>query len=222
MMRRIGCILILAVGQAIVKNQIYHMPNSKHHDRVDEALRAVDRSLFLPAEVRADANLDIPLPIGVGQTNSQPTTVRRMLRWLDPQPGDKVLDVGSGSGWTTALLAYLVGPKGSVYAVELVPELVRFGAHNAKRAGVKNARFFEAGKVFGLPDFAPYNRILVSAAATQVPSELLEQLQIGGRLVIPVHSSIWVIDKTGHEKYETVQHPGFAFVPLLREKWAGK
>lgn len=185
--------------------------------RVDEALRVVDRSLFLPAEVRADADLDVPLPIGFGQTNSQPTTVRLMLQWLDPQPSDKVLDVGSGSGWTTALLAHLVGPRGSVYAVELVPELVQFGAHNAKRAGVKNARFFEAGDVLGLLDFAPYNRILVSAAATEVPKELLEQLQIGGRLVIPVGSSIYVIDKIGREKYESTQHPGFAFVPLLRK-----
>lgn len=188
-----------------------------HQDRVGQALRAVDRSLFLPPEVRAAADLDMPLPIGFGQTNSQPTTVRWMLEWLDPQPGDKVLDVGSGSGWTTALLAHLVGPKGRVYAVELVPELVRLGAHNAKWAGVKNARFFEAGEVFGLPDFAPYNRILVSAAAPEVPNELLQQLQIGGRLVIPVRSSIYVIDKTGREKYESTEHRGFAFVPLLRE-----
>lgn len=193
------------------------MSSVRHQYRIDKALHVVDRSLFLPAEVRADADLDVPLPIGFGQTNSQPTTVRWMLEWLDPQPGDKVLDVGSGSGWTTALLAHLVGPKGRVYAVELVPELVQFGAHNAKRAGVKNARFFEAGEVFGLPDFAPYNRILVSAAAQEVPNELLVQLQIGGRLVIPVRSSIYVIDKTGRDKYESMEHPGFAFVPLVRE-----
>lgn len=184
-------------------------------ESIDKAFQSVDRKDFLPEEVRAEAGWDIPLPIGYGQTNSQPSTVRLMLEWLSPQPGDKVLDVGSGSGWSTALLAYLVGPEGEVFAVDKVPELVKFGEQNAKRAGVKNAKFFEAGVGFGLPDFAPFDRILVSASAASLPEELLGQLQVSGRLVVPVASTMYVVDKTGNGSYESSEHPGFAFVPLV-------
>jgi protein-L-isoaspartate(D-aspartate) O-methyltransferase len=183
--------------------------------RIAQAFEAVDRRLFLPAGFESGADIDAPISIGYGQTNSQPSTVRMMLEWLDPQPGDKILDVGSGSGWTTGLLAHLVVPKGEVYAVEKVPELVKFGVDNCKKAGVHNVRFFETGQHYGLGDFAPYDRILVSAAAKDVPQELLVQLKIGGRLVIPVRNSIYVINKTGDDSYETTEHPGFVFVPLI-------
>lgn len=187
-------------------------------DRVDEAFRSIDRRLFLPGELWPDAGLDIPLPIGYGQTNSQPYTVRQMLTWLDVKPGQHVLDVGSGSGWTTALLAYLTGKDGHVYAVELVPELLEFGRANCKKAGIKNAEFFEARERFGLPEYAPYERILVSAAAVTVPEELLQQLKPGGRLVIPVMFDILEITKTSDHEAETVTHPGFAFVPLRKKR----
>lgn len=184
-------------------------------DRLEEAFHAIDRTEFLPDEVKEQASLDVPLPIGYGQTNSQPSTVRMMLAWLDPEPGEKILDVGSGSGWTSALLAHLVGRTGKVYAVEKEPDLVTFGAENCKQAGVHNVRFFEAANVYGLPKFAPYARILVSAAANTVPQDLLDQLKIGGRLVIPVQNSVFVIDKAGESDYESIEHPGFAFVPLV-------
>lgn len=184
-------------------------------DRVDQAFHMVPRTTFLPANVRERAELDRPLPIGFGQTNSQPSTVRLMLEWLNPQRGEKILDVGSGSGWTTALLAYLVGPKGSIYAVEKIPQLVRFGRENCKQAGVRNVRFFEAGSTYGLSEFAPYDRILVSAAASTLPKILLEQLKVGGRLVIPIGSSIHVIDKINGSTYQDAKNPGFLFVPLI-------
>src|SRR3990167_5795569 len=113
-------------------------------DRIEEAFEVVDRAKFMPKDVRHLAGYDQAVPIGYGQTISQPYTVSLMLQWLDPQPGDKVLDIGSGSGWTTALLAYLVGPKGKVYAVERIPELVEFGRDNCERFGVKNAYFSTA------------------------------------------------------------------------------
>ena len=186
-------------------------------DRVEEAFKRVDRRLFLPADLQYDAELDIPLPIGHGQTNSQPYTVKMMLSWLDVRLGQRVLDVGSGSGWTTALLAALVGKRGRVYAVELVPELVEFGKVNCRRAGITNAQFFEAGESLGLPAHAPYDRILVSASAQEVPVELLQQLEPNGKLVLPVKSDILEITKPDPETIETTVHTGFSFVPLLRK-----
>lgn len=182
---------------------------------LEQAFEETDRKGFVPIGMRVMAGLDQPLPIGHGQTISQPTTVKRMLTWLDPQVGDRILDVGSGSGWTTALLGKLVGPKGKIYAVERVPELVEFGSKNCQKARVKNAEFYHAGVVYGLPEDAPFDRILVSAAAEVLPSELIDQLRIGGRLVIPVNNDIIVITKTTKDSYDKVLHPGYVFVPLL-------
>jgi protein-L-isoaspartate(D-aspartate) O-methyltransferase len=183
---------------------------------VEEVFAVIDRAKFMPANVRHLANLDQAVPIGYGQTISQPYTVGKMLQWLDPQPGDKVLDVGSGSGWTTALLACLVGPKGQVFAVERIPELVEFGQQNVDKFGFKNTRFSTAGEELGLPDEAPFDRILVSAAADQFPEELMDQLNINGKLVIPIQSDILEITKTPKKNGRDVRkHPGFVFVPLL-------
>jgi len=183
--------------------------------KVDQAFAAIKREHFLPEEVRAQVWLDAPLPIGFGQTNSQPSTVHQMLEWLDAQPGHNVLDVGSGSGWTSALLGHIVSKNGRVYAVEKVPELLDFGRSNCEKLGIKNVRFFEAGKTLGLPEFAPYGRILVSAAANSLPSELVDQLKVGGRLVIPVKNDILVIDRLTDSEVETERHPGYQFVPLV-------
>lgn len=184
-------------------------------DKVDRAFEKVDRSLFIPSELKHKSHIDAPLLIGYGQTISQPTTVRWMLEWLEVSSGDKVLDVGSGSGWTTALLSYLVGPKGKVYAVERIPELLAFGEENCKRAEVKNARFYPAGEVFGLDEEAPFDRILVSASAVELPEELLGQLKTGGKMVIPVVNDVLEISKTSKGDYDTKTHPGFSFVPLI-------
>lgn len=183
--------------------------------RIDDAFRTMKRADFLPPDRRDEAMRDAPVTIGHGQTNSQPYTVRLMLEWLDAQPGDKILDVGSGSGWTTALLAHIVGPSGSVYAVELIPELAEFGRENCKKAGVTNARFFQAGEYFGLPKYHPYDRILVSASADKLPRELVDQLHPDGKMVIPVGSDILEITKTTAKTYDVTRHPGFLFVPLL-------
>lgn len=185
------------------------------HDPVDMAFRAIPRKLFLPEGEVGRADWDVALPIGFGQTNSQPTTVERMLGWLEVEPGNHVLDVGSGSGWTTALLGVLVGTKGRVVAVEIVPELVRFGRRNCARAGITNVEFHEAGRQYGFAAKAPYDRILVSAAARTVPVELLEQLAPGGILVIPVGHAIHTIQKLPDGSIESEVHAGYAFVPLL-------
>jgi len=184
-------------------------------DPLDKAFSKIKRADFLPEGVKNQAFVDAPIDIGFGQTNSQPTTVRMMLKWLEPQAGDKILDVGSGSGWTTALLSYLVGSHGKVYAVEKIPELLEFGRENATTIGIINVEFFPAGELFGLPKFAPYDRILVSASATKVPEDLLAQLKVGGRMVVPVLDSIFVINKVGPDDFETQEKPDFVFVPLV-------
>ncbi|MEX1995186.1 MAG: protein-L-isoaspartate(D-aspartate) O-methyltransferase [Candidatus Saccharimonadales bacterium] len=200
------------------KNSSYPPKNTREGllmNRVDEAFCKADRRNFVVPAYRDSAFVDAPLPIGQGQTISQPTTVRMMLDWLDVRPGQKILDVGSGSGWTTALLSYLVGPRGHVYAVERVPELVEFGQRNVERLGIKNASFHQAGDEFGLPDYTPYDRILVSAAANKVPQELKDQLKEGGKMVIPVHNDILEVTKQLDGKWDIKRHPGFVFVPLL-------
>lgn len=184
-------------------------------DKVSQALKEIKREDFLPADVADEAVLDSPLPIGFGQTNSQPTTVRMMLEWLEVAPGNKILDVGSGSGWTAAILSRLAGPESEIYAVEIVPELVDFGRDNCRRMGVTNARFYQAGKQLGLPRYSPYDRILVSAAARQLPEKLLDQLGPGGKMVIPVGHDILEVEKDANRQLETVTHSGFAFVPLI-------
>ncbi|HUD07554.1 MAG TPA: protein-L-isoaspartate O-methyltransferase [Candidatus Saccharimonadales bacterium] len=182
---------------------------------IDKAFKRINRQSFVPDHLKDLAIIDGPLPIGYGQTISQPTTVRMMLSWLDIQPGNKILDVGSGSGWSSALLAYLTGPTGQVLAVERIPYLMKLGKANCRKIGISNVEFFKAGKELGLIKYAPYDRILVSAAADKLSESLITQLKIGGKMVIPVRHDILEITKTKSNEYKNISHPGFVFVPLI-------
>lgn len=182
---------------------------------IDEAFEKVNRKDFLPSEVASYWRSDAPLHIGYNQTNSQPSVVYVMLTWLNAQSGDKILDLGSGSGWVTALLANIIGAKGHVYAVERIPELIDFGKENCRRTGVKNVSFHQAGKELGLPEKAPYEQILVSAGSDYLPEVLLNQLKVGGKIVIPVGSDILEINKISEDNIKTITHPGYIFVPLV-------
>lgn len=182
--------------------------------QIIDAFRAVDRKYFVPLTLREDAYIDSPLPIGNGQTISQPSTVAFMLEKLSPQKGDKVLDIGSGSGWTTALLCHLVGEQGSVTGVERVSTLVEQGQENLAHFHFDHCFIRQAGEQLGIPG-EKYDKILVSAAAEELPEELFSQLNVGGILVIPVENSIYKCTKISQEDIKTEAFYGFVFVPLI-------
>ena len=183
-------------------------------DRVAEAFAACPRAEFLPASARRRASYDGPIDIGWGQTNSQPRTVEAMLRLLDVHPGQRVLDVGTGSGWTTALLAHLTGPTGRVLGVELEPDLVAIGTANLDAQSLPWASIHEARPgILGLPDAAPYHRILVSAMARELPEELVEQLHTGGVMVVPVAGTMLRVG-CSMRGVQVTRHGSYRFVPL--------
>ncbi len=184
-------------------------------DAVEAAFEAVPRSGFLPRGARFRARFDVPIMIGHDQTCSQPSTVRAMLRLLEVRPGDRVLDVGSGSAWTTALLAHLTGPTGSVIGVELVPQLAAWGAENLARTAFTWASVHQSLLgVLGWPAQAPYDRVLVSAEARSLPGALVDQLADGGRLVVPVDGTMVLGVRRGDDLV-TSEHGSYRFVPLL-------
>ncbi|MFA5453952.1 MAG: methyltransferase domain-containing protein [Sulfurimonas sp.] len=183
-------------------------------NNIIEAFRNVDRADFVADARATDVYEDYPLGIGRGQTISQPRTVAMMLEMLLPKEGQKILDIGSGSGWTTALLAYIAGESGSVIGVERVAELVRFGSANLEKYNFKNAKIIEADNELGIRG-EKFDRILVSAAAEEFPYELKSQLKLGGKIVIPVKNSIYEMTKDENGELDGVEHYGFTFVPLI-------
>jgi len=191
--------------------------------RIINAFKRIKREDFLPEDMKDQAQADMPLPISYGQTNSQPLTVAFMLELLQVKRGDKVLDIGSGSGWQTALLADLAGVEGKVVAMERIPELKRFGETNTKKYDFKNIEFICGDGTRGCKNEAPYDKIIVAAAAEiGIPDIFLQQLKVGGRLVIPVgkyEQSMVVVDKLTKNDYQEKKYPGFQFVPLIPKKW---
>jgi protein-L-isoaspartate(D-aspartate) O-methyltransferase len=184
-------------------------------DAVDLAMLAVDRRGFLPRQLRGRAREDRPLPIGLGQTNSQPRTVAAMLRLLELHRGHHVLDVGAGSGWTTALIAHLVAPTGSVVGVELEPELAAWGNANVAAANAPNARVEVAGEgVLGWPTEAPFDRVLVTAAAKERPADLIDQLTPDGLMVCVVGSKLLRVRRVPDGPPAISEHGYYSFVPL--------
>ena len=183
--------------------------------RLRAAFDRVRRNDFLPANQVGFAREDAALPIGHGQTNSQPSTVRAMLDLLEVRPGQRVLDVGCGSGWTTALLGELVGPEGEVVGVEIVPELVAWGRENLASYAMPWTRIEQADRdTLGVPESAPYERVLVSAEASRVPTELVDQLAVGGVMVVPVRGRMTVVRRTTGRP-EVSREGWYSFVPLV-------
>jgi protein-L-isoaspartate(D-aspartate) O-methyltransferase len=175
------------------------------------AFKAIDRADFVPEEMLDIAYVDSALPLGHGSTISQPSTVAFMLELLQPEEGQSILDVGAGSAWTTAMLMHIV-QSGRVVATEIVPQIAEFGTRNLQK--YYPLRAIRVTAKLGAPEDSPFDRILVSAAADGVPQELIEQLRVGGRMVIPVQGSIVKVDRVSESYYRTEEYPGFLFVPL--------
>lgn len=192
--------------------------NDLHIDpQVKEAFLAIDRSRFVLDEFKELAYQDIALPLIAEQTISQPTTIAIMIDVLQIKKGMRVLEVGAGSGYVAALLSYLVGKKGHVYAVEMRPELARLCENNVRE---KNVSVILANGYKGLPDKAPFDRIIVSAAANKIPGALIEQLAIGGILVIPIGDTLsqtmTILTKNEHGVHINHCDGIFQFVPLKK------
>lgn len=196
-----------------------------------DAFLNIDRKDFVLEDYKYEAYGDYPLPIGEGQTISQPWTVAFMLELLNPEIDQKILDVGFGSGWTTSLLAYIVTGdkfnnkkeikqyKGKVYGIEINMKIFNFGKKNIEKydyikSGIVELKCGDGSK--GWKEKAPFDRILVSAAAQkEIPKLLIDQLEYGGILVIPDRDGIWKIIKGN--KIEKEYYKGFSFVPLIEE-----
>jgi protein-L-isoaspartate(D-aspartate) O-methyltransferase len=187
---------------------------------VMQAMADVPRHQFVPDHERGYAYANGPLPIGFGQTISQPYIVALMTDLLDCGERDRVLEIGTGSGYQAAILSRVVG---EVYSVEVVPELAERAHRLLARLGYDNVTIRCADGYFGWPEHAPYDGVLVTAAAPSVPPALIEQLKEGARLVIPVgpqygHQELLVIEKRPGGSVRTTNVLSVAFVPLTRRR----
>jgi protein-L-isoaspartate(D-aspartate) O-methyltransferase len=187
-------------------------------DKVEEALKKFKREHFVPENLKHLAYRDFPISIGYNQTVSQPSTVVAMTEALNIKEGDKVLEIGTGSGWQAAILSHLVGEKGHVYTIEIIEELAKFAKSNLKKLGIKNVEVIVGDGSLGLKEKAPFDKIVVTAASPDFPKPLMEQLKVNGLMVIPVGNiylqEMYVVKKlkTGYEKNAI---GSFMFVPLV-------
>jgi protein-L-isoaspartate(D-aspartate) O-methyltransferase len=186
--------------------------------RVLAAMRATPRHLFVPKGLERRAYEDTPLPIGYGQTISQPYIVASMSEMLEVGPGDRVLEIGTGSGYQAAVLAQLAK---EVFSIEIVPELGKQSEILLKQLGHNNVQVKIGDGYKGWPEKAPFDRIILTAAPPEIPQSLVDQLKIGGRLVAP-EGQAWqelvVIDKDASGKTKRRTAYGVQFVPMVKGK----
>jgi protein-L-isoaspartate(D-aspartate) O-methyltransferase len=212
----------LAERERMVERQI--AARGVREPRVLDAMRAVPRHLFVPEALRHAAYDDRPLPIAEGQTISQPYMVGVMTQALDPAPHHRVLEIGTGSGYQTAILALLAG---EVHSIERHPALAALARQALDAVGAGNVVIHVGDGTEGLPEHAPFDRILVTAGAPSVPESLQRQLAPGGRLVIPVGPAgfqrLTTIDRRADDRFERGESDPCVFVPLIgRFGWPEK
>lgn len=182
-----------------------------------DAMRAVPREDFLPPSLAPLAYADEPLPIGEGQTISQPYVVALMIQAVEPKPGDRALEIGTGSGYSAAVLSRIVS---EVYTVERLASLAESARRRLGDLGYGNVHVLHGDGTLGWPEHAPYAAIVVTAAGPRVPPALLEQLAVGGRLVMPVETMphfqrLVRVFRTGKDDYRYEDREEVAFVPLI-------
>ncbi|WP_262963846.1 protein-L-isoaspartate(D-aspartate) O-methyltransferase [Methylobacter psychrophilus] len=185
-------------------------------DRVMAAMKKVPRQAFLPADLRYCAYENSPVPIGSGQTISQPYMVALMSDLLSTKPSDVILEIGTGSGYQSAILSQLVQ---QVYSMEIIENLVTTASRRLDELGYNNIDIRQGDGYFGWPEHAPYDGIIVTAAAPHIPQPLIDQLAEGARLIIPVglpysYQELMVVEKKAHAEIETRKILGVSFVPL--------
>jgi protein-L-isoaspartate(D-aspartate) O-methyltransferase len=190
-----------------------------NNSAVLKAMRSVKRHLFVPENLITNAYDDRPLPIGSGQTISQPYIVAYMTEVIEPKPEYKVLEIGTGSGYQAAILAEIIK---EVYTIEIIPELGNAAVQRLNKAGYRNVHVKIADGYHGWKEHAPFDAIVVTAAAEFVPPPLIEQLKDGGRMVIPIGSpfftqTLMLVQKKG-KKITTKSLMPVVFVPFTREK----
>lgn len=193
------------------------LPRGMLSPRVLAALGAVPRHRFVPPEHLSDAYRNRPVPIGYGQTISQPLIVALMTDLLDLEPGDRVLDVGTGCGYQAAVLARLVD---TVFTIEICAPLAERAAHTFVQLGIDNIRTRIGDGHLGWPEEAPFDAILVAAAPSEIPEALVQQLAPGGRLVVPVGGTaqqLILVEKQSDQSTVLREIIPVCFVPLTRQ-----
>jgi protein-L-isoaspartate(D-aspartate) O-methyltransferase len=184
---------------------------------VELAIRKNPRHKFVPKSLLGRAYKDIPLSLMKKQTISQPSVVSRMTELLNVKKGQKILEIGSGSGWQSAILSFLTG-HGKVFSIDRHPELVKFAKENLDKLDIKNVNVTLGDGSLGLLKEAPFDRIIITAACKKVPPPLFEQLSLDGLLIAPVGEypqSLILFKKTPQGIIEIKNQPGYVFVPLL-------
>ena len=187
------------------------------NEKVESAFRTIPRHEFVVPSELARAYYNEPLSIMNNQTISQPGVVSRMTEWLDVQDGQKILEIGTGSGWQTAILSYMVG-NGTVYSIERLPELVNFARENLEKLRIDNVHVILGDGSMGYPEESPYDRIIITAACTEIPLPLLEQLDENGLIIAPVgdlSQSMILLKKISGEIVKIKNESNYIFVPLL-------
>jgi len=186
-------------------------------DNVESAFRNIPRHEFVPMSELDRAYDNEPLSIMKDQTISQPGVVSRMTEWLDVKDGQKILEIGTGSAWQTAILSYLVR-TGTIYSVEIHSELVKFARENLEKFRLNNTNVILGDGSLGYPQSSPYDRIIITAACTEIPLPLLEQLAENGLIIAPVgdsSQSLVLLKKTSEGIVEIKNQSNYIFVPLL-------
>ena len=206
---------LAAQRQRMVEQQL--KPRGIKEERVLAAMAKVPREEFVPTDARPSAYEDGPLPIGYDQTISQPYVVAFMTEQLRPKQSDRVLEIGSGSGYQAAILAELVG---DVYTIDIVEPLAKTAEATLQRLGYKNVHIKVGDGYKGWPEEAPFDAVIVTCAPEKVPQPLVDQLKDGGRMVIPVGErfaqQLYLLEKKNGQLKESVTLP-VRFVPMLRE-----